>query len=736
MNYISKLLIISITFFFCLNASSIYSQKNDSLTILNLGEINIVGYHQKIPTVEDLPSINNTYIVGGKKNEVIYLEGQNSNLTEKTARQVFSRIPGIFVYDMDGAGNQINIATRGLDPHRSWEFNVRQNDVMINSDIYGYPASHYSLPLEAVEKIEIIRGTAALQYGAEFGGMINYKIKQPKSGKPFEFESINTIGSFGLFSSFNSLGGTYKKWKYYAYVANRKSDGYRDNSKSSYDAQLISINYAATEKLSLTAELGRSNYQYQISGPLTDSMFNANPKTSTRSRNFFQPEIWVPSFKAKYVFSENTTLELISSAVLGTRSSIQKTGNALSPDIISNNTYSDRQLDIDEFNSYTTELRLIQNYSLGKMKSTLATGIRVINNDLYRRQAGTGTAGLDANFELKPGGIFKRDLHFKTGNIAGYVENLLNVTNKWSISPGIRLENGSSDMSGVITYLEADKIPNQIKHTFILGGISSKYQINKSNSLYAGVSQAYRPVVFKDIIPETPQERTATDLKDALGYNAEIGFKGKLGSKIRFDLSLFRLSMNNRLGSLTGIDTSGAEIYLKGNVGNSLTDGIELYFQYNIYQSDETYISVFTSSSYMDGRYTSGEARDANDKNINKSLVGNKIESVPDIISRNGLDLGYKKFSLNILYSYTAKSYSDPFNTEKPNKSGTIGVVPSYGILDAGLSYYINNKLKIRFNANNIFDKQYYTKRPLFYPGPGIWSSDGRSFQLTFQVKI
>ena len=86
------------------------------------------------------------------------------NVAEKTPRQVFARIPGVFVYDMDGAGNQINVSTRGLDPHRSWETNIRQNGVITNSDMYGYPASHYSPPMESMERIELVRGTASLHF--------------------------------------------------------------------------------------------------------------------------------------------------------------------------------------------------------------------------------------------------------------------------------------------------------------------------------------------------------------------------------------------------------------------------------------------------------------------------------------------------------------------------------------------------------------------------------------------
>lgn len=728
--------LIFIYFLFISVVGNISAQSiQDTLKIKNLGEINVIGYHLKVTEIEALPDINGTYLISGKKNEVIQLANQNSNISEKTARQIFSKIPGVFVYDMDGSGNQINIATRGLDPHRSWEYNIRQNDVMINSDLYGYPASHYSFPLESIDKIELIRGTASLQYGGQFGGMINYKIKQAPSNKDFELESINTVGSFGLISSFNSISGSFKKWKYYIYEANRHSEGYRKNSESNYNAQYININYAANEKLLLTAELGRSIYSYHIPGPLNDSMFNANPKTSTRSRNYFSPEIWVPSLKLYYNINKNTSIDWITSAVLGNRNSVQVTGNAISPDVINTN-FGGRQVDIDGFHSYTSEFRLIHHYELAKLKSCLATGIRLINNDLHRQQLGVGTSESNEDYSVKDN-IFKRDLHFKTQNIAVYVENLFQLTDNWIISPGIRFESGHSDVSGTITYLNENDIPNKITHSFLLGGISSKYKLSTHNVLHAGFSQAYRPVVFKDIIPETNQEGSSKDLKDVTGYNAEIGINGRIIPTIKFDLTLFRLQQNNRMGSVTIPDINGKDsLYFRTNIGNSLTDGIEFYIQWNLFENSNTNITLFNSSTYMNGRYTNGEMRDANDKNINKSLKGNKVEAIPEVISRSGLDIGYKKFSFSILFSYTGQSFADPFNTVNPNKSGTIGLVPSYGLFDTGVSYFASKNIKLKLNVNNLFNKQYFTKRPTFYPGPGIWSSDGRGFQISFQVKL
>jgi Fe(3+) dicitrate transport protein len=34
-------------------------------------------------------------------------------------------------------------------------------------------------PTEALEEIQVIRGAASLQYGTQFGGLVNFKIKSP-----------------------------------------------------------------------------------------------------------------------------------------------------------------------------------------------------------------------------------------------------------------------------------------------------------------------------------------------------------------------------------------------------------------------------------------------------------------------------------------------------------------------------------------------------------------------------
>lgn len=704
----------------------------DTLKTHQLNEITVTGQSDH-RTIESLPEVQKTFIWSGKKNEVINVLNSDANVAEKTPRQIFAKVPGLFVYDMDGTGNQTNISTRGLDPHRGWEFNIRRNGAIVNSDLYAYPASHYSMPMEAVSKIELVRGTGSLQYGAQFGGMLNYVSKQPDTTKAVTFESINSVGSFGHLSTYNAISGTIGKFQYYAYYSLRKSDGYRDNSKSDYDGQSIMLVYKPTNNLKITGEVSRSNYIYQIPGPLTDSMFYTDPTHSTRARNYFNPEIFVPSLKVEWAINSKTDLLLSTSAVLGDRNSVQFDRPANIPDAINPATieYAQRQIDMDHFNSYTTEVRASHRYAFLNSISTLAGGIQLMNNNLNRQQLGKGSTGSDFDLTLvEPG--FGRDLHFKTKNIAFFLENNFRLTQKLSLNPGFRMEIGESNMYGTTTYYNEQDLPNTITHKFPLFGISAQYAVNQNINIYGGWSQSYRPVLFKDIIPGSIYETVNKDLKDAYGYNAEIGFRGSVKG-LRWDVTFYQLQYNNRMGSQATQDQDGNFILNRTNIGDSRTNGAEIFIQYSTAVGKHLNITLFTSTGLLSAKYQDAMIRSGNN---NVDISGNKVESTPDVITRNGITFKSYFASVTFLHSYTAESFADPLNTVEPSATGAVGLVPSYSLLDINTTFTVSPKIKIRFNVNNVADKHYFTKRPTMYPGAGVWPSDGRSLNLSVGLKF
>ena len=225
------------------------SIKNAKQTAIDL-EVVIVTPFKQSP--ERQPEVKGNVLFVGKKNEVLKLSAITANLTTNNAREVFSRVPGVNIWENDGSGIQINIGVRGLSPNRSWELNTRQNGYDISSDVFGYPEAYYNPPLEAVENIELVRGGASLQFGPQFGGMLNYVLKREQKRK-FTFETQNTVGSYNLMSSYNAIGGKINKFSYYAYNHSRSADGWRENSKYKVRNSHIFLEYAFTEDTKLSA---------------------------------------------------------------------------------------------------------------------------------------------------------------------------------------------------------------------------------------------------------------------------------------------------------------------------------------------------------------------------------------------------------------------------------------------------------------------------------------------------
>lgn len=714
---------------FSLLAAQAQAQQ-DTVKILDLEEFKIQNSRIQNP-INRLPSTHNLMIIGGRKSELISLQGMATNLAEKTGRSVFAKIPSAFVYDMDGSGNQINLSVRGLDGHRSWEFNVRQNGVMINTDIYGYPASHYSMPMEAVEQIELVRGTAALQYGQQFGGMLNYVLKKPDVHRKFSLENISSLGSYGLLSNYTSVGGTIGKFSYQAYYQKRVSDGYREGGRSESDAQHVEVSYQISDRLRAKVELSRSIFLYHIPGPLTDAQFEEDPTQATRTRNYYSPEIWVPAVTLEGKLAENTSFSLVGSGIFGQRSSVTFDALANVPDTISSATseYAARNVDIDNYHTRTIEGRILHKYTLGSVRNDLSFSVRYFNNSFDRRQRGKGTTGTD--YDLSVTGDFPRDMNLKSVSIAASVENQFHLNERFSVSPGLRIEQGKSEMSGTISYKEDEQVPQEIEYNFVALGLNANFQVSPTNRIYGGISQANRPVIFQDIIPGSPLASISPDLTHSFGYNSEIGWEINPQETMHLNATVFYTFIGDRIGNIL-VQQDGATLTQKSNIGDSGTAGLELLWDWEFLRKDRFTLSFYTSSSWMRAKYLNGSVASTEG---NTDITGNQVEAVPKWISRNGLTATHGPLQLVLQHQYVSKSFADALNTEIPPASGAVGLVPSYNVWDLQGIYTYKN-LTLRASFQNMFDKSYFTKRPQMYPGQGIWPSDGRSLVVSLGFRI
>ena len=683
---------------------------------------------------QQMPEIVGTNIYAGKKNALIVLDNVQGNVVTNTMRQVLAKVPGIHIWESDPSGIQIGIAARGLSPNRSWEFNIRQNGYDIAADPFGYPEAYYNPQLQAVQRIEVVRGQGALQYGPQFGGLINYILRNGSDiTKKFQFETQQTAGSNGLFNTYNAIGGKTDKLHYYGFFDHRQGDGYRQNSRFYTNGGFGTVTYYLSPKFSLTAELMRSNIRSQQAGGLTDSLVYADTKKSFRSRNWFDITWTSPALIANYKINENTRWNTKLYATIGDRNSVGYLQAITVKDSINaaTGTYNSRVLNIDQYRNYALESRIITDYNLGKMNNTFSGGIRLYTGSTYRRADGKGTTGSDYDMTLK--GTYGRDVTFKSGNAAAFVESIFRVGKKLLIIPGVRyewLEGSATGRNGYASNGSEILLQNITRsRSFLLGGIGAEYHVTNETELYGNYTQAYRPIQFANLQAPPSTDVVDADLKDAKGYNLDLGYRGKVKSYLQFDVSTFYLQYNNRVGTVT---PTGATYRLVTNVGASTSKGVESYVEFNPIRAFQLVngfdFLIFSSYSYLDAKYSSNH-KDAATK-------GKKVENAPSNIFRGGVTATYKKLMLTAQLSSVGETFSDANNTVKPSANAQNGLIPSYKVTDLTASYKFGSHLNLKTGINNVGDVRYFTRRAGGYPGPGALPADGRNFFISIGAKL
>ena len=704
---------------------------------LTLGEVTVLT-SRGIRGNETLSETKDYSIFAGKKNEVIKLDNINANLAMNNSRQIFGRTPGISVWENDGSGIQLGVASRGLSPNRSWEFNVRMNGYDITPDPMGYPEAYYTPPMEVVDRIEIVRGASSLQYGPQFGGLMNFVLRKPDISTRLTFESQNTVGSNGLFSTFNYIGGTEGRLSYTAYYQKRVGNGWRDNGYYNTDHAHIEWSYALNRKLKLSTELTYMTTKSQQPGGLGDTQFQQNPRQSLRSRNWFSTPWFIPSITAEYVVNDKTKLSLKTFGTIAERNSVGFVKAINTADDLSN-----RQVDRDYYTTYGTELRLLTDYRWLGLNNTLATGLRFFKGQIDRKQLGKGDSGSEMNYELV-NEIYPRDLDYKNINRAAFAENIFRINKKLLFTAGLRAENINSQMEGRFNIVNGQAInlsPATRQRNFFLFGAGAEYHITPRSEFYSNFSQAYRPVLISDLTPPATTDVIDPELKDAKGYNLDIGYRGKVSNYLNFDIDYFNLNYNNRIGTITQI-TDGRSFQYRTNLGRSVSKGFESYIEFDpvsafMSSPKAGNLSLFASLAFIDATYRDFKTTSVTNGQITTgNLAGNLVENAPAQIHRFGATYAKKGFSITWQLSKVGETYADAANTEIANAAATTGLIPSYQVQDVSASFKFLKNYNIKAGVNNLADERYFTRRSGGYPGPGILPSDGRIFYISGGVKF
>ncbi|MBS1682047.1 MAG: TonB-dependent receptor [Bacteroidetes bacterium] len=701
------------------------------MTARQLSEVTVIGVEKPWDVRSQLQTVGTT-IYAGKKNELIDLNSMAFNTAINNARQLYAKVPGINIIENDQAGVQLSIATRGLNPNRTTEFNARQNGYDISADPIGYPETYYSPPTDALDNIEIIRGAASLQYGTQFGGLLNFRFKKGPEDKTFDLMSKQTVGSYGFFNSFNSIGGQHKKLNYYVFHNYKRSDGWRANTGFEIHNAFSSLKYSLTPKLTLGFDYTLMQYQMKQPGGLTDQQFKLNPRQSLRNRNWFDASWNIPALTLDYAIDTDNILSVKIYSLLADRKNV---GN-LSPINYPDDATSPRTVMNDQYRNVYMESRYIHHYELiHHIQSSFLAGMRFYHGETHRTQ-GYNYSGSNADFSVVDNTNFQIDYRFPSYNAAVFFENVFQLTEKFSVTPGARLEYIQTNAIG---YTIADTTTNtktfgNETHTrkFPLLGVGLDYKISNKTDAYANFSQNYSPISFGDIVILQPGMKVDPNLKDVKGYNFDLGYRGQYKRIFNFDVSSFYLLYKNRVGNLLQTDGGDNVYQYKTNISDSRSVGAEAYGEINFlhllphykYKTDK--LSLYTSIAYTNARYINTPGR--------TQFAGKRVEYAAQWIDRFGIVFSFNRWSGSLQYSYTDPEFSDATNARSSN-NGIVGIIPAYHVIDFTMGYTLN-RWRLSLSVNNLTNEMYFTRRTTGFPGPGIIPSQGRAFYGTLQFHL
>ena len=704
----------------------------------DLSLIEITAGQGDATSVGRMRNVQDFGIYAAKKSEVILMDNLVGNLATNNPRQVYKGIAGLNIWESDGAGLQLSIGARGLDPNRTSNFNTRQNGYDISADALGYPESYYTPPTQALDRIEIVRGAASLQYGPQFGGLLNFIFKKGNEDKVFEFTSENTVGSFGLLTTFNSIGGSKNGWNYYGFYQYKTGDGWRPNS--AFDQQTI---YGSVQKifgkLTLNGQFTRMNYLAQQAGGLADFEFNQNPRQSKRARNWFKVDWNLAALNLDYKFNENTKVNSRFFYLDAARQALGELGAINRPDPL-----RERDLIKGTYNNFGNETRLIHRYKVGEQLTTFLVGTRYYQGFTTNRQ-GDASDGSDADFTfLNPDDLERSSYEFPSKNISVFAENLFNITDKWTITPGIRFEyiRTASEgfykervfSGGQVIFEQKFEDARVNPRSLVLAGLGIGFKPKEALELYANFSQNYRSINFTDLAVVNPNLIIDSLLTDEKGFNIDFGMRGEFkDNAIRFDINIFHLSYQDRIGTgeIIVADPAVVEraVAFRTNIGDAQIFGLESYIEadlWQFFQPDNSNFSLvaFANFSLLHGEYTSGRS----------DFVNNQVELIPPFSIKTGVNFGWKTLKLAYQFAYTAEHFTDATNAIFV-ADATRGLIPAYQVQDLSLAYAYK-RFKFQTGVNNLTDNAYFTRRAVAYPGPGIIPSDGRNIYLTVGIKI
>lgn len=606
-----------------------------NVSVVTAQEIEEKNYQTVTDVLKDIPSVN---VIGDSSNPIIDMRGQGK---EKAISNIQILIDGITTNTLDtNAG------------HTSSQINT--------------------IPVENIERIEVIPGGGAILYGnGTRGGIINIITK---SGSGYTGGSIEgKLDSFGTKEGNVSYGTTFGKFGANINYVNRDYKGFRDGDESNSEYFEGSLKYDVSEKQSMILKYSR--YEEDFTAPRALKKQDlSNPESNglvSQLDKLSKGETIKDEFNLKYKHQINDKLAL---DFIGfyqetegfTKEQYSPMGNMLSK---TNMEFKDQKIGIKP--------KLKWNYM---SDSELILGYDLINHKLDR----VGELSLFSQEE------YKSDFSKVTNSL--FILNK-NKINDFELSQGVRYENSKYDIkrnSKVDNKTEVkkenikmEKSENNFAYEFV-----GNYLYSDTGNVYGKIESGFTSPAATQLYDKEGDKSTGykyveNDLQTEKYITYEIGAKDYIydslvSGALYITDSKDEIKQRN-LGNGTGFRFE--------NIGKTRRYGAELtaeqYFEKLTFRESYSYVKTEIL------------------KDNNKNIEGNEISNVPNHKFSLGIDYQFNdKLKFSTTTTYSAKYYLNDENVGGKQNSHTV--------TNLTINYYPTTDLRLYTGINNMFNEKYY----------------------------
>ena len=680
----------------------------DTLTVYGESENDSIIQNPFPDAVED------NRIFSGKRATIIDLDAL-PKVQANNYRQALALTPGLLY--SEETTPLVSLGFRGIGtPDRAQFLQVLKDGIPIHSDPFGYPEAYYMPPLDVVDRMEFIRGGAALMFGAQPAGALNYVTHMPATDRAFTFRTQNVFGTDDFYSNYTSFSGTSGPTGYYGHFNHRESNGFRQaNSRYSLDGGLLKLVHSFSKSTRLVLSLDLYGETHGEPGGLTLADFRSNPRKTTRFNDHFELSRYAVSADLQHNIQPGTDLSLKVWFAHLTRLSWRQQGGGFGtvptgPAALTNVIQDQR------FQSVGFEPRLRHDWDGLGGTNTLSAGFQLYGLRSPRSdregQSATALEGILENSQFFNSEDSLRRVFYGSA----FAENKFSWGD-FSLTPGFRFEgirqsvrsDKWSTSARTLAHTEVTKIDYQP-----LVGLGAAYELPHQQQVYANVSQSYRPTLFSQSIV-APPGATASDASPNIGWNYELGVRGRPRPWLTYDTSLFLVDLDNRFGVANNQLTS---------VGRSINYGWDASAQLDI-------IGVLAARSGRDLNASCGNL------NLYGSLTlleaglyggpnnGGTPMYAPTYLLRTGLIYGFRKAKVSML-----GTLMDRHNAQ--DSGNPAYEIPSFVTWDLTAEIPVHPRVSLMAGINNLFDQKYFSR----VTAQGVDPSYGRNVYAGFSFQF